>query len=465
MDLRDDGTLRSKRPNASPKPQLPASDFKLPPRWSPLRGHPVQTELANDEVRFKVVAAGRRSGKTELAKRHLIRKAISFAAERPDLLDGFFWATAPTQQQGKKIYWNDLKRLVPYQFVRRFYETDLIIALRTGVEIGVAGLDKPERIEGSPIDGIVIDEYANCKPNAWTHHVRPGLDTDGRKGWAWLIGVPEGRNHFYRLWYEARTRANWKAYHWRSEDILDAETIRDAKKDLDARTYEQEYGASFIDFSGTVYYSFNYEQNVVTEGGLAYDRRAPLIVCFDFNVDPGVAVICQEIRMPSPHGGTCTLVLDEIRIQRSNTPMVVKELIARYGKHLGHVYLYGDATGGAEGTAKLDGSDWTIIRKMLKPVFGDRLHLRVPKANPRERLRVNAVNSRLKPLEGPPRVLIDGNKCPNLILDFEGVTTIPGTSGQIDKKRDETLTHLSDAFGYYVWKQHRSSQSVLDIAV
>ncbi len=168
------------------------SGLSMPQRWTPLRHHDKQVAMAEDESRIVVCAAGRRSGKTERAKRKLVREAVGFPVKRPDLPDGFFYATAPTFAQAKKIYWKDLKSLVPHVFVRRIYEADLIISLHSGVELAVAGLDKPERLEGSPIDGVVIDEIANCKPEAWTSNIRPALDTEGREGWAWLIGVPEG---------------------------------------------------------------------------------------------------------------------------------------------------------------------------------------------------------------------------------------------------------------------------------
>ena len=449
----------------------PTTEFRLPPRWKPLRPHAEQERMAESDARFVVCAAGRRSGKTERAKRKLAREAVIFPVLRPDLEDGFFWFTAPTREQAKRLAWADLKRMVPYLFVRRYYETELIIRLYSGVELGVAGLDKPERMEGNPIDGIVIDEIANCKPEAWTSNIRPALDTDEREGWAWLIGVPEGRNHFYRLWSEAAHRKGWEQYHWRSESILTPELIAEAKRDLDERTYEQEYGASFLDFSGRVYYSFSREANCPS-GELPYDKRAPLIFCFDFNVEPGSAVVCQEgrIKKKSPKDddpGTVTLVLDEVHIPvRSNTEEVCDVLIDKYGKHEGYVYCYGDATGGAEGSAKVKGNDWDLIRMKLKPVFGNRLLFRIPKANPRERVRVNAMNSRMKPKEGPVRLLIDGRRCKELLLDFEGVTSLKGTNGKIDKKKDLERTHWSDSLGYYIVKKHPTRQrTTIDIQV
>ena len=50
-------------------------------RWYPLKDHPVQLRLlraVDDGVRFPIVPAGRRSGKTERAKRFLARQALYY---------------------------------------------------------------------------------------------------------------------------------------------------------------------------------------------------------------------------------------------------------------------------------------------------------------------------------------------------------------------------------------------------
>jgi hypothetical protein len=113
---------------------------------------------------------------------------------------------------------------------------------------------------------------------------------------------------------------------------------------------------------------------------------------------------------------------------------------------------YGDATGGSGGTAKVDGSDWSLIKQYLRPVFGDKLRFRVDQSNPLERVRVNAVNSRCKSADGQVRLLVSKSGCPNLIKDFEGVRVIEGSAGDIDKDADPKLTHLTDAIGYYIEK-------------
>src|SRR5690606_18111959 len=115
-----------------------------------------------------------------------------------------FFAAAPTHAQAKRLYWSDLKALVPGRLLAgKPSESELIIRLVNGAEIYVLGMDAPERIEGSPWDGGILDEYANMKARAWGEHVRPALAD--RNGWCWLVGVPEGRNHYYDRWRFAQS--------------------------------------------------------------------------------------------------------------------------------------------------------------------------------------------------------------------------------------------------------------------
>jgi hypothetical protein len=422
---------------------------RLTSRWGKLRDHAVQAAYWLSPHRFNTAPAGRRSGKTELAKRRLVKR--SMAGTR--FSDPRFFAGAPTRDQAKRIFWEDLKRLVPDWMKRgRPSEGELVIPMINGASIWVVGLDKPERIEGQPWDGGVLDEFANMKPHTWGAHVRPALSD--RAGWCDLIGVPEGRNHYYEVdkraqaeMLERGAQSEWGRYHWVSADILPAEEIEAARRDLDDLTFQQEYEASFVNFRGRAYYPFLEASHCAK---LAYDPKAPLVFCFDFNVDPGVAVVAQEQMLP--RGGILgTGVIGEVWIpSNSNTPAVCRRLIKDWGKHEGRVTCYGDATGGARGSAQVQGSDWDLVKAELGAHFGDRVRYRVPEANPSERARINAMNSRLMAMDGTIRMMVDPSRAPHVVRDLEGVRLLEGGSGEIDKRRDPMLTHPTDGLGYYV---------------
>ena len=292
-----------------------------------------------------------------------------------------------------------------------------------------------------------MDEYGNMKKGTWGEHVRPALSTPGRPGWAWFIGVPEGRNHYFDLWQDAPERANWERFTWPTSDI-NPEEAEAAKADMDLLTWQQEYTGAFISFEGQAYYAFcddNLDKRV------KYSENFPLIFAFDFNRQPGVALVMQERPWgESAKTGTCTLAIDEVFIERnSNTQKVSKRLAADWAFHKGEVRLYGDATGHAGKSSGLHGSDWDIVKEVLKPVFHDRLRDFVGRSNPPERSRVNAMNSRLQSADGNIRLIINPTRCPRFVRDLEGVAT--NSKGEIDKSdKDSPLTHISDGGGYYI---------------
>lgn len=379
------------------------------------------------------------SGKSAIAKRKLVLSALNPNSGYPD---ANYFAAAPVQQQAERIYWKDLIKLIPKNLVIKISKSDHSIELYNGATIYVIGMDKPERVEGVPWNGCILDEYANMKKSAWTENVRPALAD--RNGWAWLIGVPEGRNHYYELYQFACDPENhpeWAAFTWPSADILSPEEIKSAKESLDELTFRQEMMADFVTFEGRCYYPFLRETHCRPLRQL-YNPKGLLAFCFDFNVDPGVAAICQEVKLPNGLEGTA--IIGEVYIPRnSNTPAVCRKLIQDWGKHEGRIICYGDATGGSRGSAKVQGSDWDLIKaEFRQSPFRDKIDYDVPQSNPPERVRVNAVNSRLKSENGDIRLMVDPEFAPHVVKDFEGVILLKGGSGEIDKKATPELTHM-----------------------
>lgn len=408
--------------------------------------------LLSDESRFIFNHAGRRSWKTETAKRALVSRAMDRPAER-------YLVGGPTNKQTKSVYWADLKALTPPHWVADKSDGDLWLRLRNGSEIHVAGMDAPDRVEGQIWHGALLDEFGNMQARVLDEVILPMIaDT---KGFLWGIGVPEGRNHYYDL-IEAIKRGQWregaKVFHWHSEDIMDPDEIAAMRAVYDEQMFAQEFGGEFVHFAGRAYYAFDEKIHCGPVKDL-YDKRAPLIFCFDFNVDPGVAAVCQERKLPNGLDGTA--VIGEVYVPRnSNTEVVSRKLVDDWKDHEGRIAIYGDFTGGARGSAKTQGSDWDIIKRILRPVFGDRLSDKVT-VNPPVRDRINAMNGRLKAVNGDVRMMIDPRVAPHIVKDLEGVTLIEGSAGEIDKNSAPQLTHISDALGYYItaefgYKKHQT---------
>lgn len=441
--------------------KAPSFSKNLTGRWHAATLSTPQSSYLMSPNRINYVWAGRRSFKTEAAKRRVVMGAITFSR----FSNGQFFACAPTHQQAKDIFWRDLCALVPRWALKgtvneSISDGELRIDLANGACIRVAGLDKPQRIEGGDWDGGVIDEYAECKPEMIDNHIRPMMM---RGGWLDLTSVPEGRNHFYNEIQDAKlkdkdpaNKGEYGLFHWKTSEVLHLylggeaanRELTSAQQRMDPLSYAQEYDADFVFFEGRAYYTFDESIHVKHGIKAMYNPSAPLILCFDFNNAPGTCSIVQEDEKRGK-----TLVIDEVYIPKnSNTRLVSTVVLSRYMSHRGQVHLYGDASGGAKTSSAVDGSDWDLVNEILKPTFGDRLVRFVPSKNPPERSRVNAVNSRLMTATGKSSIEIDSG-VRFLIHDLDSVRLVKGGSGQIDKDYDKSLTHSSDNLGYYIVKK------------
>jgi len=422
-----------------------ASLLQSAPFWKPLRYHEVQQQFFRSDSRFNVVPAGRRSGKTDIAIRRVGLKSLA-----ETIPNAWYILGGPTEGQARRIFWQPLQDLFPPSLVAKVSVGAMTVRLINSVEITVMGMDAPQRAEGRPIRHLLLDEYGNMHAHAWTAHLRPALSD--QEGTADFIGVPEGRNHYYDLYLSATEDETdeWSAFTWTSEEILPAKEIEAAKRDMDPQTYDQEYRAKFINFAGRVYYNFERSSHCMKGLRDHYNPDAPLILGFDFNASPGVAVVVQEIN-------GCTCVIGEVYIERnSNTEIVALRIAEQWGSHQGEVRVYGDASGGARTSSAVRGSDWDLVRGALKPVFGSRLVWRVPRANPAERARINSVNSRLKSVDGTIRFWIDPIAAPMTVRDLEGVRYKGQKIHKPTNPNDpeSKLTHISDALGYYIQRAH-----------
>lgn len=430
--------------------------FILPQRWKALRYHKQQAAAFCSSARFIVVEAGRRSGKSELAKRKGIQLALTHH-ERSAFADGLYIFAAPTREQVKSIYWGDLKRLVPSWATQRIAETELAIHLVNGAVIQCAGMDKPQRIEGKPIDWLAADEMQEWKPGIYDRNIRPALETPERAGGAWFYGVPRPGAEFEKLVKIAKSgKPDWAYFTWTSEGLMTSEAVDSARETMDARIFAQEFLAQRVSLQGRAYHTF--DRAVHTDASAVYNPRAPLLFCFDFNVEPGIAVVAQQLEYRGPQREVADYVtscIGEVWIPHdSRTEHVVRRLITDWQHHEGDILCYGDATGGSRHTSQgAEGTDWQIIRSMLNDAFGHRVTVNHHRRNPPERDRVNALCSRLRSADGKVHLIVSPS-CPNLLDDLDGVMLLEGGSGEIDKAKDRRRTHMTDALGYMVEYEH-----------
>jgi hypothetical protein len=427
-------------------------------RWYPLIDHPVQralVEAVGNGVRFPVVPAGRRSGKTERAKRFIAKQAMLNAGER-------YFIAAPTRDQVKKIYWADIKQLCLVSMASKApSETELIVSLDNGTEVHLIGLDRPERIEGVLWTGGVIDEIADVKPEAWQSNIRPALDTfnparPDYRAWCWLIGVPDGLNHYYDMAQYAQTAndPDWRLYHWKSSDILPAATIEAAKRQMSVKQYRQEYEASFETATGRIYEDYG-PQNVTQD---TIQPQEQLLWFHDFNYTPmssGVGVRRRLKRDGAPDLDALYL-LDEIILTSAVARQSAMEFVERYKAHQNrHVLIYGDPAGRA-GEKHGHASDYTEIEGVLR-ANGWTFSRRVKAAAPAIKDRQNAVRAKIMNAAGEVSLFVNAKQAP---YTHKGLATVQTKKGSTFQEEETEYQHITTAVGYMVDYEFGIGQSM-----
>ena len=201
---------------------------------------PWQQEVFKDATRFKVIAAGRRCGKSRLAATTLLIEGLRCPQGSAVLY------VSPTMGQSRQIIW-DLLLDLGREVIQSSHVNNLDITLINGARIYVRGADRPDTLRGVSLTYAVLDEVADIKSEAWEQVIRASLSD--KKGRAIFIGTPRGRNWFYDLFNLGKNGADsdWKSWHFTTKDnpMIDPDEIESAKKTLSSFSFKQEYMASF----------------------------------------------------------------------------------------------------------------------------------------------------------------------------------------------------------------------------
>jgi hypothetical protein len=200
---------------------------------------PWQQKVWEDDTRFKVIAAGRRCGKSRYAAYRLLVEALQ--TDR-----GHVFYVAQTLGQARDVLWSMLLD-IGQPVIKAAHINNLQITLVNGATISLKGSDRPDTMRGVSLKFVVLDEYAGMKPTVWEEVLRPALAD--QKGEAVFIGTPTGRNHFWELYQYAMLSDDpeWKAWHLTSFDnpLLDPSEIEAAKKSMSSFAFRQEFMANF----------------------------------------------------------------------------------------------------------------------------------------------------------------------------------------------------------------------------
>ena len=422
----------------------------------------IQHKYLCDEHRFIVVAAGRRSRKTLIAKQKILKRAIC----NPDTI---WFHAAPTYNQAKAIFWEDLKRYTKILRKKEPSESNLYVTLKNGSEIHVIGLDKPQRIEGrtKSWNGCHIAEFGDVKKDAWSVNIRPVLaDT---KGSAILDGVPDPLKPGFAAhkllaqhacggsipkiepgigaYGENAEDPEYSFYGWHSADVLPKKEIESIKNTTDPLTYKIEYEASFEEIAGRVFYPFieDYYPKGNLDTNIVYDSNLPIVMGFDFNVNPMTAVLGHVRR--NDDNQQEWLLFKGYFLKASNT----KQLITRiFDDHINtNTFILTPCQSSIarqtsqEMTADGYRTDLAIIKNIARE-YGKNLQIAKRSKNPKLHKGISAANSMLN----TRRLRMNPNDAgiKELMMDFASLSYKEGTSA-IDES-DKMRNHISACVRY-----------------
>ena len=380
-----------------------------------------QKKVTNSQARFRVLITGRRFGKTYLA----INEIAKFSSQPNKKV----WYVAPSYRQAKTICWAELKeKMIKHKWVKNINHSDLTITLRNNSTITLRGSENFDALRGVGLDMVIFDEFSDINKEAWYEVLRPTLSDT--KGSAFFCGSPRGfGNWSYELFKMGETNNDWESFKYTTleGEQVSADEIEQAKQDLDLRTFQQEYEATFVNYSGMIYYNFSREKNIVEQ----YKNNSLFLhIGLDFNVDPMCAVVTVIDR-------NIVTVIDEIQIYSSNTNEMCEEIKTRY-KHK-NIIVYPDPSARQRKTSAGGTTDLAILKN-----FG--YEVKCKNTAPLVRDRINAVNSKLKNVAGKSSLFVL-NTCKNVIKSIERQIYKEGT--HIPDK-DSGYDHMNDALGYLI---------------
>jgi phage terminase large subunit len=250
------------------------------------------------KLRFIVAVCHRRFGKTRYALGEIAADGFECEAHNPQ-----YAYIAPTYGQAERVAWTYLKEMFrDYPGVEK-NEAKLRLTIPRHdrgdkITIWLLGAENPDSIRGIYLDGIVLDEYAQCDPTIWGQVVRPALSD--RKGWAIFIGTPKGTNNFYQMYQTAilnmhkSPELKWYAFNAPASKtgIIDPDELKAAKAEMSDEEYAQEFECSFQAALVGSYYGKYIDtiEKLGQIGEFPHDPNYPVETYWDIGVSDSTAI-------------------------------------------------------------------------------------------------------------------------------------------------------------------------------
>jgi hypothetical protein len=428
---------------------------------------PAQILYLNDEHRIIYNPSGRRSRKTMLG----MRKDIDRALDVP----GTYLCTAPTHKQAKAIFWKKLIAITKALGIAagKPNKTDREIPIiSTGGEsiLKIAGLDKPERIEGAAISGIHCTEIPDTKREMWFEHIRPMLSDEqtGRPIWAILDGTFDSRADWWTdmieeasggvigiptkghpVIIENPSNPEEIVYNWHSADVLpEAEMIK-LETEYEHNLFLQEFGGVPMRDGHRVYYAYSKANNT----DLTFDPSRETHLSFDFNVDPMTCTVWQTIILDGIQTRHCVYEFTDYDSSVPKiTPKIIKWLKSQnFNPTYGQLTLTGDHSATSRNHVSTK-SAWHTLKEIfqIEKMIAETYTRRTRSGGLRDGQ--NTLNSRFAPYNAKPIYYINQTLCPKTHVD---IMKLKRKDNMQQDDESGKRGHLSDTVRYMCYNFDR----------
>lgn len=279
--------------------------------------------------RWRVAVAHRRAGKTVAFINEAIKGALTCQLPNPR-----FGYVAPLLGQAKAVAWDYVRHYcAPIPGVK-FNEAELRADLPNGGRVRLFGADNYDALRGMYFDGVILDEFGDMDPRAWTEVIRPQLSD--RTGWAAFAGTPRGKNTFYDLRNRAKNGdEGWALWELKASEtkVLSPQELGDARNSMDEAAYQREYECSF---DATIEGSYYAAEMTAAENDkricrVPVEPTVKVDTAWDLGIDDATAIwFVQDV-------GQERRLIDYMEVSGEGLPQIVKRLEAknyRYGRHM-----------------------------------------------------------------------------------------------------------------------------------
>lgn len=409
------------------------------------RPYPYQVEFHQDKSRFRIVAGGRRVGKTKCCLQEALRHCLTVE-------NALCWWVAPTYKEAREIGWNEFKcyqeSLEPALF--SVHNSRLMAEFTNGSKLYFKGGDNPDALRGRGLSLLIGDEAAFLKDNIWGMVLRPSLSD--RKGRAVLISTPNGFNWFHKMY----KNKNWSTYHWATSmnPLIGEDEIDQVKTEISDIDFRQEYLSEFITKAGRVYQDFD-SDNIMTSRIDPTTDEWDIYLGIDFGFANPTAVAFLAVN---------TLIqkvvqFDELYLVRTQIEDIISLIyttLEGHGLRKQDVKcIYTDPAGNAE---ELTSGISPVDTMRMAPHY-------LPVSNKASRINpgLAMVRAWVKNTKGERRFYVQDN-CVETIRSFNGYQYDMNRGGIVKDEplKDNIHDHIMDAVRYFFVNKFDNSKYVAD---